>query len=401
MKKAGNWLAVAFRPSLLFFGAGAFVVLLLWFQLGSLVPGFSETELTAQGESATWRAVLDNPLFLPHKLLQLSAQYFGHHGPLAMRSASALFGLLAIGSFYYVLHNWYSRRVAVLGTFLFATSSWLLHSARLGTPSISYTLLFAVMACAVWLQKSRAMLPAVLLGSGLVLVLLYIPGMLWFVIPGLLWQAPRLIRFLSRQHPAVLVLLTLGLVGALAPLGLAFYHDPGLIRIYLGLPEVFPAPLQLAKSILYVPGHIFVQGTGDPLLGVGDLALLDWSGSVLFLVGLTSFFANRRLDRVVAVVYAGAAGMILVGLGGAVAIGLLLPFVYLMIASGLTLLLQQWFTVFPANPVARTIGATLMTIAVLLSSYYHINRYFIAWPHAPDTKAAFHLAPESSTIEPH
>jgi len=52
-------------------------------------------------------------------------------------------------------------------------------------------------------------------------------------------------------------------------------------------------------------------------------------------------------------------------------------------------MLQQWFTVFPRNPFARSAGAILMTIVVLLAAYNGFSQYFIAWPNTPETKAVF------------
>jgi hypothetical protein len=66
-----------------------------------------------------------------------------------------------------------------------------------------------------------------------------------------------------------------------------------------------------------------------------------------------------------------------------------MPFIFIMVAGGMALMLQQWFTVFPYNPVAKTLGAILMTLAVLVTSYYTITQYYIAWPNAPETKTVY------------
>jgi hypothetical protein len=68
---------------------------------------------------------------------------------------------------------------------------------------------------------------------------------------------------------------------------------------------------------------------------------------------------------------------------------LMLPFVYLIVAAGIGFMLQQWFRVFPRNPIARTLGASLITIAVISSSGYNLTHYFIAWAKAPETQSTF------------
>jgi len=389
MKKAGNWVAIALRPTFLFVAMSSFVVVLLWFVLGSLVPGLSESEVFQKASSATWRALLDNPLGAPYKLLQFGPQYFKHQEPWLLRSASAAVGLLTVCCFYYILNQWYTRRVAILGTILFVCSAWFLHTARLGTESVMYTLLIAVVACTIWLQKSHGHILAVLTGGALLIVLLYIPGMIWFVVPALLWQSQRISGLLSRQNPAVLTVLTLLGVVAMAPLGWGLFQEPSLIRAYFGLPQVFPAPLDIIKNTFSVPYHVFLRGPHNPETWLARLPMLDWFSVVMFVVGGYAYYLKRRLDRTVMLVYVGIMGCILIGLGGPVTLAVLLPFIFLVIAGGLALMLQQWFTVFPHNPVAKTLGACLMTIAVLMSSYYNINHYFIAWPNNPETKQVF------------
>lgn len=389
MKKAGNWVAIALRPTCLFLAISSFVVMLLWFALGSLVPGMSGNEVFQKTSSATWQALVNNPLGAPYKILQFIPQYFKHQEPWLMRSASAAVGMVVVSCFYYILNQWYTRRVAILGTLLFVCSAWFLHTARLGTESIMYSLLIAAVACTIWLQKSRGSLFAVLVSGVLVIVLLYIPGMIWFVVPAMLWQAQRIGDFLSRQNPGVLTILTLLGVAAMAPLGWGLYQEPSLIRAYFGLPQTFPAPLEIIKNIASVPYHVFVRGPENPEAWLGRLPLLDWFGVIMFAVGAYAYYLKRRLDRTGLLVYVGVAGCVLVGLGGPVSLAVLLPFIYLVVAGGMALMLQQWFTVFPINPVAKTLGACLMTIAVLMSAYYNINHYFIAWPNNTDTKQVF------------
>ncbi len=393
VKTAGNWLAAAFRPSLLFGGASLCAAAVLWFQLGSLVPGFSSPEVATRTGSSSLPAIVDNPLWLPHKAGQAALQELGHHGPWAMRSVSALTGLIMVGAFYYVLAHWYSRRVAVLGSVLFLTSSWFLHTARLGTEAVTCLLLFAAVAVVVWLERSRASFPAVAAAGALVVCLLYIPGMLWFVVPAALWQTQRIARALTKQRIPVTILLGLISIAALVPLVWALYRDPSLIADYTGLPAEFPDAIQYLKQIALVPIRIFIRGPDNPVVWVGHVALIDWFGSIMFIIGIVSYLSKHRLDRSRALIVIGILGTLLAGLGGAVDIAILMPFTYLVVASGIAAMLRQWFEVFPINPVARSLGATVMTIAVLMSAYYNVMHYFIAWPAAPATKAVFQQKP--------
>lgn len=72
-------------------------------------------------------------------------------------------------------------------------------------------------------------------------------------------------------------------------------------------------------------------------------------------------------------------------LGGVVGDAILLPFIYLLASIGIGRMLGNWFIVFPRNPVARNIGLGLIIGMIALVGYYHITRYFVAWPNSPET----------------
>lgn len=391
MKKAGKWFALGWHSMAIFLGGLTFILLVLWLQLGELVPGFSDNELTARTASSTYRHIIDNPLGLPFKGLQLIPQYLGHTGPAAMRSAAAVIGLFVVGCFYVVLRGWYTRRVALIGTFMFVSSAWFLHSARLGTDSIMYAMLFGVVACTVWLQRRNSWLAAAT-SVVLIVTLLYIPGMVWFVVPAIFWQISRLVRLMGDQNSVLLTIFALVGILAVAPLGYALYQDASLIRTFFGLPQSFPEPLTILNNIAHVPSHIFLRGPANPEMWLGRLPLLDWFASAMFVLGAYAFM-KRRLDRTWLFLYVFVVGSVLIGLQGPVGMTLLLPFVYVFVAGGVAMLLQRWFKVFPVNPLARWTGAGLLVLAVGLASFYNLNHYFMAWPNALETKAVFHNKP--------
>jgi hypothetical protein len=111
--------------------------------------------------------------------------------------------------------------------------------------------------------------------------------------------------------------------------------------------------------------------------------------SALFVLGCYAYYFQRRLDRTK--ILFGAMGLIsiLVALGGPVPVFLLVPFVYIVATAGMALMLQQWFTVFPRNPFARTVALLLIVSCVAFSIFYNTQHYFVAWPKSPATKAVF------------
>ncbi len=366
---------------------------LLYFRIGSLVPGWSQAELDFLNQSSTAQGILHNPLNAPYKIAEFALLKLHHGGPLAMRSLSALVGLASIALFYYVVRQWHTDRVALMSVVLLATSSWFLGSARIALPTILYTFLIAAIAYGTWIRSTKKSGLALFVGAGLAAFLIYIPGLVWFVLVGGLWQYKALFAHYKDRAFLGFLAIIMGCV-LLLPLVYGLAQHPQLIRSFGGLPpQQWPDALTIGKNILYVPYHLVVHSALSPVFGIGNLPLLDVFTTAMAALGIYAYFFRRQLDRTKLLVGAVILGVALVGLGGGVDTLILLPFIYLFAAGGITLMLQQWFTVFPLNPLARIIATTLMTAVVLMASFYHINRYFIAWPNTPVTKQTFYIRP--------
>jgi biotin transporter BioY len=113
------------------------------------------------------------------------------------------------------------------------------------------------------------------------------------------------------------------------------------------------------------------------------------------------YFKYRRPIRTQLLVVIVLVGTVLVGLGGAVSLSIVVPFVYILAAAGIGLLLDRWYTVFPRNPIAQSVGIGLVSLTVLASCWYGYRHYFVAWPAAAATQAAFSVSPPppSDTIK--
>lgn len=368
------------------------VSILLTYKLGTLTPGFSARELSQSHESAHI-ALGQNPLFFMHSGAQHILQNLNHFGFVAMRLPSVMVAGLAVFCFYSVLAHWYTKRLALLGVLSIATSSWLLHSARLASHEAMFFLLFALFAATLWLQRNRTSSLAILSCLFLTGTLLYIPGMVWFILPLVVWQRRRIrnivAAFVTWQQIAIILFSVL----VLLPLLWAGFHNHNFLRSWLGFPAQWAPPKEIMRSVLHIPALLFWHGPSDPTLWLGRLPLLDWFQTVMFVVGLYAYRFKLGLDRTWFLAYVLIIGSILVALKGSVSIALLLPFIYLIVASGIALMLQQWFTVFPRNPFARTFGITILVLALLTSCLYQLDHYYIAWPHTPETKASFQHLP--------
>lgn len=395
MKKVVALLPVEdfWRPMLVAIFCFVLLAGLLTYRLGSITPGFTDSELQQRSTALSAKAIVDNPLNLHQKVGQFAVQKLGHKGPAAMRAPSALIGFFAIIGMYIILKNWYTARIALLGTFLFATSSWTLHVSRLATPDINYLLPLLLVVGGVWLHRNKLGLIATTLTLASGISLFYIPGMVWLILFIALWRwrfvrhAFKRLNISQRIMTILLVLLGLG------PLIWAFIMNSGLIMTWLGLPSTWPSPVTYLSNLVTIPQEIFIKGSGNPVYGIGNLPLLDAFTSCMVVLGVFASFFRLKLDRTRLLIGIASISTLLIAFGGPVGITFLLPVVYILASAGIALLLQQWFTVFPLNPVARALGVILLSSTILLASGYHISRYFIAWPHVPATKSSFSRQP--------
>lgn len=372
---------------IIFFG------LLLWFQLGSLTGGYSQEELAALQASNGLRHIFENPVNAPFSILVylFSLAHVGAGGDqalLPLRAASTVIGLLTLTTFYWLVRYWHGERSAILGTIVFGCSAWFLHTARLGTPDVLMFLLLGVIACSVWIKQTEN--PLVLFaGFGLTAGLLYIPGMLWLLLAAAVWQSRTIIR-LFKQHLVFMCIGSLGLVALMTPLIWAMHRSTGTAKIMAGLPaDGWPHLAEFGRQLLLIPYHLFVRGPLDPVHWLGRLPILSAFGVIMLLLGAYLYSRHLKLTRTKMVAAVLVIGGVLVAFKGPVSLSIMIPFIYILVAAGIGLLLDRWQKVFPRNVIAQAVSVGLISLAVIAASWYGLRHYFVAWPNAPATKQVF------------
>jgi hypothetical protein len=120
------------------------------------------------------------------------------------------------------------------------------------------------------------------------------------------------------------------------------------------------------------------------------LPVLDVASGGLFLIGLYAYQKKAKLERTKVMILTAIFGIILGGLGQIViGVVLVLPFVYSVVAAGISYILDEWYSVFPKNPFAKSFGFILVTLVVLTSIYYQSTRFFVVWPQTPETRSIY------------
>jgi hypothetical protein len=376
-----NWQSILKYTALfLFLGAA------LYWQLGSLLPGYSQAEQATYAASG-FKALMDNPLNAPYLVLVKALSFLHADSLLVTRFVSATGGAATLAIFAWLLYRWHGSRVAIAGTLLLGTSAWFLHVARMGTPDVMLFGVVALLAAGFWLKESKsavALIVCFILGA----LLLYVPGMIWFILAGVIWQWKTIDRVFKER------LATVGLGGLLllvliAPLLFGLVRDMSLFSTWLGLPSSIPNPVDLATNILKVPYHLFVSNAADPVRWLGGAPILDVFSLAMFLLGGALYLKNVRLLRTPLLISLLIIGAAMVALNGQAAYSFILPLFYIVIATGVGYLLDQWLRVFPRNPIARGLGYVCIGIVVTIVCAYHLRHYFIGWPQARATVSQY------------
>jgi hypothetical protein len=219
-------------------------------------------------------------------------------------------------------------------------------------------------------------------------LLIYIPGMVWFVLLSLYWQRAAIQagwKHFTRQWQRGLYALS-GLVWL--PLLLGRLSTLTSLKTWLGLPQHFDVS-QIGHQLEFIPVHLFIRGPIDSQRWLGHAPLLDIFSLTIVIAGIWFYVSHFRATRSRLLGSYWLLGVGLVALGGPVGLSVLVPLLYILAATGIAYLLHDWLRVFPKNPIARRLGIGLVAVAVLVSCSYNLRAYFVAWPHDRTTLTTF------------
>jgi hypothetical protein len=307
----------------------------------------------------------------------------------ALRYATTPLVLLVLFSFYRITKRFYSHRVSVFTTILFGISATFLTVSRLATPAILLFTWYMFASLALWFRYSHKKRFAPFIFFMICALLLYSPGTIWFFLLLCLWfwkDIPKLFKHLST--PWLIVGGLLGLA-VLAPLIYSFIQQPSLIRTWLLLPQDI-RPKESLDALQQIPAAFLYSSSLPSAYNLGTLPVLDAFSGTMLLLGLYAYRKKVRLERTIVYIVAFLCSVGLAAINNnQLYLYLCLPFLYLLIGEGISFMLTEWRSVFPRNPIARFVGTVLMSIAVLAACGYHLNRYFLAWMQAPETRAVY------------
>jgi len=217
---------------------------------------------------------------------------------------------------------------------------------------------------------------------------LYIPGLIWVLIGLIILHKKDISKIISDLSLSYRLLgLLIGSI-LLVPVIALSISDINFLTTILAIPDELMITEWLRRLVV-IPIYMFAQGPLDPTTNLSRLPLLDIFSSVTLVFGVYAYYFKQKLSRTRTLVIIFCVGSIIIALNGAYFMPLLLPIIFIVMASGIELLLQQWLTIFPKNPLAQKLGVSLVLIAIMFTGIYHIQRYFVAWSGSVETHEEF------------
>ena len=377
-----------------FLGIGAlFTLFLFTFRLSSLNTGMNKYEINTISSSSSLSDLISNSSNLPYRFfIYLTNSIYPHH-IFFYRLTSVIWALLFIYIFYLVIKKKFGPNIATILGLLLMTSAWVLHTSRTAVPDVLYLSTILIFWFREYLKENRNLNKLFLVLVSMIVFYLYVPGMIWIGLIGILWQRKIIKELLSRLERKYILLI--GFYGLLLSIPLIFsiVHQPSNLLTIIGLPNSFPNLLKTLTNLLLLPYNILISMHQNSILWLGVAPLFDFFTSSLVLFGLYRYIREWPNNYITIILVTILVASFLYALGGPVTITMLIGSLYLIAATGLSFLITKWFRVFPKNPIPRILGSLLIILAVFVAVIYNTRSYFVAWPNNSKTSQYYKNLP--------
>jgi 4-amino-4-deoxy-L-arabinose transferase-like glycosyltransferase len=321
-----------------------------------------------------------------------------------LRVAPAFLGTLAVGAMYLWISSWFGRRTGLIAAFLLAVTPWAVTISRDGFRASTLMLMIPLI---LWLftkafqtnKRGWFIAAGAALGAGFYTYIAFrmfpvaLVGILAYV---WIWRRPW---FKQWRKQLIVALVATAIV--LVPLGIYTVQHPadiagrpgGVSFLNKDLNHGDPVGTEidtLAKSALMFN----VRGDENYRQNLGGQPELNIFVGIMFILGIFVCVTRLRKLKYVALLMTFLAMMLpevltAEGIPHALrAIGALTPALGLA-AVGMVYLIDQWYSVFPLNAIARTAGAVALVFLLALTAYQGYVQYFVAWANSPDTYGAY------------
>jgi 4-amino-4-deoxy-L-arabinose transferase-like glycosyltransferase len=393
LSSARKWLSAHWRGVIVGIVITALALLTLSLQITTLVDGQNQYETATLKHLESFPNPLDRMINAPYLI---PAYIVGHsldNMLIGARIVSVAFSLLATWALFVLLKRWFSVQVAAVGSLLFITSSWVLAISHQATPFIMLVLcpLLLIASLTRFVNNKNHSFVSFLLMIGALALSAYIPYMFWPMLVVILAMSilyrDRLLKLNKKQ----LIISAVVYTALLLPLFISLTQYPGQLKEFIGFPETLPTVNQYLTNFVWQFSTIFVYSEPFPELYVGRYPLLDIFSVAMVLLGVYHFIHHMPRRRLISFGFLFIVLALIIPLSNPYQIPMtaFIAIIYVLIASGVYELLRQWFSYFPRNPFARNGAVVLVAIIIGLATLYNLQRFYVAWPNAPETKAVY------------
>ncbi len=375
-------------------GYGLVIVCGLFFlgwQLSSVAPGLSQSEMISASHHISLTSIKDNPTYPLQAIGQWGVMKLFDVSLLGLRLPSVLIAAGTAFLLYHLFKRWFGKPASLLATAIFLSADWFLFVARSGTGTIELSFWLALCLLSLTKLVEKKQIWAVLTTISLI-ALLFVPLGPYAavaVVAATLKIATFRERIRSLNRPLLAGCLGLGILG-LAGFIVIGLQGEGVIRSSLGLlhvPSLSQYGNNLYMSVVSLAAFVPWQ---NPEHGVTGIFLFRFFEIIFALFGVIMLW-RTRVNRFNDVVFVLAIVLLLAGglsnefRGGA---ALLVPMM-IFITAGLRHFTHRWKRTFPNNPYARIAAFfPLLTLLTLIFGF-HYTAYFVLWPHQTSTHSVF------------
>ncbi len=327
------------------------------------------------------RSLIENVPFFPFRALQFFVNHFFSGQIVALTLVSVMLAVLSLFIFYYVLIRWRSKRVALMGTFLLGTTGLFLVAARSVEPYIYYVFSACLIPLCFLIISEEGSKYDLLFISVILALLLYTPGFWIFILIGLALAYSSILNMLSEFSIKQKALAFLAFILGILPLISSFIINPLQIKGYLLGSSYNIVSIKLAlDNALALPSQLVYSGLDDISVWLPNTPVIDVFTLAMIVLGIYAYKIGYHPVRFKGLIIFTLVSTVLAIVNGQKFIWVLIVPLILFATRGIGLMLQQWFAVFPKNPLARYVGVIVLCIALGTAGVFHLNRYFNAWP---------------------
>ncbi len=370
----------------------SFFAVVLLYHLGSTPSFFSIAESAARNSASSFKDVYYNPINAPHKLLLLGIEKAGFHGWAALRLSSVIPAVIFGLSFYTIVRSWFGKTIGLFGTLIFVCTPIFIITARSASPQIMLFSSVAVMALYNWLLKTNGKKNSaffwLIVAAGLAI---YTPGVLWWVLFAAIVSWKR-ISSTSEDIPIWVIGLSFGvLLLLLLPLGAGIARNWHYAQQLLLIPNSWHGPVTIIKNLAWAPLALIIKTPHSSLFFVGNLAVINIIQLTMLVFGIFAMYSAAK-SKTITLCGAILLGVLISGLNNDLALLIFcLPAIGIFVTAGLRYLYIEWRSVFPINPIPKSLAFCLMLAIVSISCAYGLSYSLNAWPHSLSTNNTYML----------